>query len=116
MMSPCTRSIPPAFYPRYLNAPYDPLPRAKRLNCPLVVLALGAMGIGSAILSLKTDSLVNKEVADARVARSADGEPNDNTCNPPSEIASAGRNRNGSPRGINSGGIFLRRLRRCETV
>jgi hypothetical protein len=48
-----------------------------QFDSPLVVL-LGAVGIGSAILSLETNSLVDKEVTRARVARGADGETDDN--------------------------------------
>lgn len=63
--------------------------------------------------------MVNEQVAGARVDGSGEGKPNDNACDNHQYNASQPNNlacRGGSPRGNNSGGIDLRRLRRCEIV
>ncbi len=46
---------------------------------PLVVLGAGVLVVGRAILTLKTNSLVDEEMAEARVAGSGDGKANDDT-------------------------------------
>lgn len=46
----------------------------------LLAVAAGAVGLGSAILTLETDGLVDEEVTHARVGGRGDGKGNDDTC------------------------------------
>lgn len=46
----------------------------------LLAVAAGAVGLGSAILTLETNGLVDKEVTHARVGGRRDGKGNDDTC------------------------------------
>ena len=76
------------------------------------------VGICSAVLPLEADVLVDRQMTGARVYGSANRKSNDNACVLHQHDARGGNKalRSGLPRGINSAGIFLKRLRRCETV
>lgn len=54
-------------------------PAQKPLVVRLVLLSVSSVGIGSAVLALETDGLVNDKVAGDRVNGSADGETDDST-------------------------------------
>jgi hypothetical protein len=61
------------------HPPYEP-------HSSVLLLAVGcAVGLGSAILPLKTNGLIDEEVTQARVASRADGKGNDDTCKKMSE-------------------------------
>lgn len=78
------------------------------------------MSFRRAILPLEADGLVDDQVAADRVDGGGNGERNDNTYRLSKHDAVdyyvLDRIAAGSPRGISSGGICLRRLRRCDTV
>lgn len=54
-------------------------PRPSYLQWRLVISTVGC-SVGGTVLTLETDGLVGKEVADARVTGGEDGETNDDTC------------------------------------
>ena len=88
------------------------------LRLMLLLAVPAAMVIGTTVLALETDGAVGHEVADARVARSEDGEAHDNACDILGAIFFVDPHEDhigvDAPRGNSSGGIDLRRRRRWE--
>lgn len=58
-----------------IHMPYEP-----HSSVLLLAVAAGAVGLGSAILTLETDGLVDEEVTHARVGGRGDGKGHDDTC------------------------------------
>lgn len=58
-----------------IRLPYEP-----DSSVLLLAVAAGAVGLGSAILTLETNGLVDEEVTHARVGGRGDGKGNDDTC------------------------------------
>jgi hypothetical protein len=75
------------------HPPYEP-------HSSVLLFAVGcAVGLGSAILTLETNGLIDQEVTQARVASRADGKGNDDTCKNVRDRAFRGRWIAGADRG-----------------
>lgn len=123
------RERTPSSFP-YQHAPRAQKPLVVRLVLLLAVSSVEGVGIGSTVLALETDGLVNDKVAGDGVEGSADGETNDDTYlsfkQIPPLISTRSRIRRfqqynslgaSLPRGHNSAGmLFARMRRRWETV